>query len=116
MISRFFLVVSTALFISCAALEAAEFKFDFGAGKGQPGYTQVTPQTTYDAKRGFGFLQSEGASPEQTKVFAVDVAEGNYDVTIRFGDPASATSTTIKAESRRLMIEKVDTTPGKYDT
>ena len=46
----------------------------------------------------------------------MDVEEGNYDVTMRFGDPAAATSTTIKAESRRLMIEKVETEPGKFET
>src|SRR5438094_599505 len=35
---------------------------------------------------------------------------------MRFGDPSSATSTIIKAESRRLMIEKVETAPGKFET
>jgi hypothetical protein len=49
-------------------------------------------------------------------VFAVDVDEGNYDVIIRLADPASATSTTIKAESRRLMLDKVETEPGKFET
>lgn len=119
------LSIRGALFLSCAAAaamqtEAAEFKFDFSAGKAQPGYTQVTPQTTYEAQRGFGFLESAAAAttPDQpaASVFAVDAEEGDYDVTMRFGDPKSATSTTIKAESRRLMIEKVETAPGKYET
>ncbi|MEA3212898.1 MAG: hypothetical protein QOE70_5955 [Chthoniobacter sp.] len=108
-------VVITFL-ISCAAVEAAEFKFDFGSGKEQPGHTQVTPQTAYDAKRGFGFLPSAAATPDMPSVFAVDVEEGNYDVTIRFGNGPGATATTIKAESRRLMIEKVETVPGKFET
>ncbi len=99
-----------------AALEAAEFKFAFNSGKVPPGYTPVTPQTTYDAKRGFGFLGSTAATPDKPSVFAVDVAEGNYDVSLRFGHPERATSTTVKAESRRLMLPKVETAPGQFET
>jgi len=109
--------------LSCACLvvfalagAAAEFRFEFGAGQPQPGYTQVTPQTTYDAQRGFGFLDGAPAMANSPRVFAVDVAEGNYDVTIRCGDPARATSTTIKAEARRLMLRKVETAPGQFAT
>jgi lysophospholipase L1-like esterase len=103
-----------ALALSAAAVDAAEFKFDFGSEKTPAGYTQVTPQTTFDSTRGFGFLASP--APGTTSVFAVNIDEGNYDITIRFGSPASATSTTIKAESRRLIVEKVDTAPGQYET
>jgi lysophospholipase L1-like esterase len=113
------LVISSAFLISSAAVKAADFKFDFAPNKPQPGYTQISPETTYDAKRGFGYLGSATSTtttPAQVSVFAVDVEEGNYDVTIRFGDPSSATSTTVKAESRRLMIEKVETARGKYET
>jgi lysophospholipase L1-like esterase len=98
------------LIVCCATANAADLKFSF-AGDAPPGYTQVAPQTPYDAKRGFGFL---GAT--KPAIFAVDVDEGNYNVTIRFGDPTSATSTTIKAESRRLMLEKVETSPGQFET
>lgn len=114
------LVINGALLISCSTLQAVELKFAFGSGRVQPGYMQVTPQTTYDLKQGFGFLASAAAPATPDKpsvsVFAADVPEGNYDVTMRFGDPASATSTTVKAESRRLMIEKVETASGKYET
>jgi lysophospholipase L1-like esterase len=111
--------ISGALFIACETAGAADLKFDFGSGKAQPGYTQVMPKSGYDAKRGFGYVQdAAGGTPDKpaVTVFAVDVEEGNYDVTMRFGDPASATSTTVKSESRRLMVEKVDTAQGKYET
>ena len=115
--------ISKQLRYGCASLialalaaGAAELSFDFGSGHAQPGPTQVTPQTAYDAQRGFGFLDAAGAAPHAPRVFAVAVAEGNYDVTIRFGDPARATATTIKAESRRLMLLKVETAPGRYET
>ena len=70
----------------------------------------VAPQMAFDARRGFGFLHI-AAAPGKPAVFALAVDEGNYDVTIRFGDPADATATTIKAESRRLMVERVEHFP-----
>jgi lysophospholipase L1-like esterase len=110
-------IVWAGPFLCCAASPAAELNFDFGPGDARPGHSRVTPQTTYDTKRGFGFLDAPAAPlPGKPSVFAVDVAEGNYDVTIRFGDPAAATATTVKAESRRLMIQNVTTAPGAFET
>ena len=54
------LLAGGALLACCAAAGAADLKFDFSPGEAPPGYTHVTPQTAYDAKRGFGFL--EGAA------------------------------------------------------
>lgn len=111
------LIATSALLICCSVAVATEYKFDFRTGQPQPGFTQVTPQTIYDAKLGFGFLPSAAALGKSTvSVFAVDVEEGNYDVTMRLGDPVSATSTTLKAESRRLMLHKVETAPGQFKT
>jgi lysophospholipase L1-like esterase len=107
------LIAVVTLCSACGSIQAAEFKFAFIPSEAAAGYTQVTPQTAFDAKRGFGFIE---ATPGKPAVFAVDVDEGNYDVTMRFGDPTRATSTTIKAESRRLMIEKVETAPGQFET
>lgn len=118
MTSRFFthsrLLLSSVLFISATLAGAAEWKFDFSTGKAQAGFTQVAPDAIYDAQRGFGFL--EGGQAGKPVVFSVNVEEGNYDVTIRFGSAGGATSTTVKAESRRLMVEKVETDPGKFET
>lgn len=118
-LQRSLAISSAALFISCGVGEAAEFKFGFGTGKVPPGYTQISPQMTYDPKRGFGFLDSGSVAATDepsASVFAVNVDEGNYDVTIHFGDSASATSTTVKAESRRLVVENVETVPGKFES
>ncbi len=105
-----------ALRAACAIAGAAEFKFVFNNGPAQEGGTKVTPHTAYDAKQGFGFLQGTPVNSDQPAVFAVDVEEGNYDVTVRFGDAARVTSTTLKAESRRLMVEKVETAAGQFET
>jgi lysophospholipase L1-like esterase len=42
--------------------------------------------------------------------------EGNYRVTVKLGDPAAASVTTVKAELRRLMLENVRTGPGQFET
>ncbi|RYD76113.1 MAG: rhamnogalacturonan acetylesterase, partial [Verrucomicrobiaceae bacterium] len=109
------MVISIALLFLYAVVGAAEFRYDFQPGKAQEGYTQVAPETLYEVERGFGFLEAAASAPNKPRVFAVAVEEGNYDVTMRFGHPANATSTTIKAESRRLMIEKVETSPGEFE-
>lgn len=46
--------------------------------------------------------------------FSLKLDEGNYHVKLRFGDRKHATSTTVKVESRRLMIENVETAHGEF--
>ncbi len=91
-------------------------RFSFTLSEAPPGCTPVSPQTAYDPSRGFGFLNKEPGRSDQPPVFAVNVEEGNYEVTVRLGDPARATCTTLRAESRRLMIENVQTSPGQFVT
>ncbi|MEN6306383.1 MAG: rhamnogalacturonan acetylesterase, partial [Anaerohalosphaeraceae bacterium] len=47
-------------------------------------------------------------------LFSVAVSEGNYRVTVTLGAEDTATDTVIKAESRRLMIERAETKPGEF--
>ncbi len=110
------LLMCFSILALCFPVAGAEHKFDFGLGVSQPGVVNVTPQTMYDSTRGFGFLKTEAARTGTSSLFAVDVPEGNYDVTLRFGDPVDATSTTVMSEARRLMLEKVETAPGEYQT
>lgn len=115
LLKRIFLIQCALLFAGVAG--AAEFKFDFGSGSAKPGYTQVTPQTPYDPSKGYGYLEGgTAATPGGPASFAVGLEEGNYDVTMLFGNAENATSTTVKAEARRLMIEKVETAPGEFET
>lgn len=44
--------------------------------------------------------------------FSIPVAEGNYRVTVELGS-AEASLTTVRAEARRLMVEKLSTPAGK---
>jgi lysophospholipase L1-like esterase len=109
-----------------------KLKFDFGPGKVAPGYTQVVKDTIYDKNSGFGFepggdiscvarggrdaLRSDLCTSDKPFYFSVALPEGNYSVTVTLGDSETATITTIKAELRRLMWERVETAPGKFVT
>jgi lysophospholipase L1-like esterase len=48
--------------------------------------------------------------------FSTDLPEGNYDVTVTFGDDKAPATTTVKAELRRLMLENVTTRSGETVT
>jgi hypothetical protein len=52
----------------------------------------------------------------QPFLFSVAVPEGNYRVTVTLGDPTADAVTTVKAESRRLMLERIRTAAGKSET
>lgn len=69
-------------------------------------------ELSYDVTRGYGF---EPATPgELGQRFSIKLPEGNYRVTLRFGDRKRASQTTVAAESRRLMLQDVSTARGKF--
>ncbi len=108
-----------------------KLKFDFGPGKIAPGYTQVVGNTIYSRELGYGFesgasiscvdrvgdaLRSDLCTSDKPFYFSVALPEGNYHVTVTLGDAEASTVTTIKAELRRLMLERVETAKGKFAT
>jgi lysophospholipase L1-like esterase len=91
-----------------AAPTPASWKFDLGT------FTAADPFTP---ARGAGFdLGTAPASDGRPFYFSVAVPEGNYCVTVTFGDALAASASTVKAESRRLMLESVVTAPGEFVT
>src|SRR5271157_6131136 len=102
--------------VAVAQTPATTFKFDFGSEKPAAGYTKVLPTTAYTDELGYGFEpgSSVTAPPFYFSVKAPE--EGNYRVTVTFGDRQAESITTVKAEIRRLMIEQVRTAPGTFET
>ena len=114
------------------AQSIATYKFDFGPGKVAPGYIQVLPETRYSKALGYGFepgakiscvdrggkdpLRADFCTADKPFFFSVKLPEGNYNVTVTLGDAQGESTTTIKAELRRLMVEKVQTASGKFAT
>ena len=121
-------MLTTGLF----AQQNTMYKFSFGAGKAAKGFTKVDSSTAYSKEIGYGFdfgtkpvsVDRGGKSPLKTGFctsdkpfyFSVSLPEGNYNVTITMGDAKGASTTTVKAESRRLMLEKIQTQPGQFET
>lgn len=95
------------------------FRFHLGSGETPRGWTSITSNSSYDAKKGYGLIpsgkmeQGNSLSSKPPFYFAVDLPEGHYQVTLTLGGSAEETSTTVKAESRRLMLENVKTSKGE---
>ncbi|MES2824918.1 MAG: rhamnogalacturonan acetylesterase [Pseudomonadota bacterium] len=71
----------------------------------------------YNSERGYGFsLNTRINNEHKPFYFSVKVPESNYRVTIEFGHPQMASSNTVKAESRRLYLQDVETIPGEFTT
>jgi lysophospholipase L1-like esterase len=97
-------------------------KFDFSAGPAKAGYTRVAPTAVYTDDAGYGYEpgaqvatgdNGNTTTSDKPFLFSAKVPEGNYNVTVSFGDSAIATTTTVKAESGRLMLERVELPAGQ---
>ena len=130
-------LISIALVFISSAFAAPQpatpvrFKFQFGTESPADGWVLVAPSDTYTKERGHGFepgsavtaVPAKKAAPHEGAItstqpflFSVAVPEGNYRVTVTLGDPNADAITTVKAETRRLMLERVHTTAGKLET
>jgi lysophospholipase L1-like esterase len=90
----------------------------FTCGAAKAGATQLRADSAYSAQAaGFDLKTrpevAQGfCSSKNPFFFSVSVPEGNYRVTVELGSP-EASVTTMRAESRRLMLEKMATAAGK---
>jgi lysophospholipase L1-like esterase len=116
---------------SAATGQKTDFKFSFGP-KEVPGYVRVNPSDTYSDENGYGFdfgttpeaidrggktsLTSGFVTSNKPFIFSVKIPEGNYNIKVITGDLKEATQTTIRAESRRLLFENIETAPAKFKT
>ncbi|GEL10799.1 Lysophospholipase L1 [Flavobacterium glycines] len=80
---------------------------------------------SYDSATGYGFdfntatnvkLNSDSFSNTAPTYFSVKLPEGNYQVSVTFGSKIQNTNTTIKAESRRLMLDQQPLKKGQIVT
>jgi lysophospholipase L1-like esterase len=137
MIKTSITIITVTLFM-VFSLQAQEpgsktsFKFDFGSGRVQPGYIQILPETKYTAQTGYGLdfgstvtshnntgndaLRDDYITSDHPFYFSVKVPEGNYNLNVFLGYKNGTSTTTIKDEFRRLMVEKVQTAKGKFTT
>jgi lysophospholipase L1-like esterase len=122
-----------ALGTASAAEEKVDLKYSFGP-RSAAGYTQIRPDDAYTIERGYGFdlgskvavvddhvadpLKSGYVTGQNGKpfFFSAKLAPGAYRVTVTLGASAGESDTTVKSESRRLMLEAVHTASGQHMT
>ncbi len=129
---QFYVIILTVILfaeVGQAQQKQKLIRFDFGSGKTEKGWTQVTGTTLYSEEKGFGLIPSgemvSGKTASKDRhtgtylyckkpfYFAVDLPEGHYQVTVTIGGAPEESSTTVRAESRRLMFENVKTGKGE---
>jgi lysophospholipase L1-like esterase len=90
----------------------------------EQGDLQISPDTAYTKERGYGFVSAASLSATNTSVcggkgsfaFGVDLPEGNYNVHVLFGDQRQESTTTLKAEARRLILRELHTRAGRFES
>jgi len=115
------LLLFAAFFTATCARAQAPAKFVFGS-VAEPGWVQVAPTNLYSVEAGYGFEpgadvsvpdNGKGVTSEKPFYFSAKLPEGNYKVTAIFTSAAGGPVVTVKAELRRLMLEKVAVAPDK---
>jgi lysophospholipase L1-like esterase len=108
-------------FVLCASPSPAPTRFEFGSAQPPPGFTRVFSTNLYSHELGYGFdfgskvtATSTGCTSEKPLLFSVALPEGNYNISLKLGGSDIEAVTTVKAESRRLMLENVKTRPGQF--
>jgi hypothetical protein len=105
------------------------FKYDFGpsGATAAPGFVAVNPSQIYSSSAGFGFekagvtCQDKGGDPltgdfctqSGMFMFSAKIPQGNYNLTVYFGDPSGTSETTVEAENRRLLFDRITTASGQ---
>ena len=118
---------------SAGAQDGRHFKFDFGHGRVAEGYVGVTPEDRYNPGIGYGFEGNAALASVERRTgdaltsdfvttdgqhfkFSVKLPQGNYKVTVTLGDTEGTSMTTVKAEERRLMLERLTTAKNEVVT
>lgn len=98
--------------------------FHFGTSKASKGIAIHKP-IAYDAHTGFGFdfnssfkvkIDTNSFSAEKPAYFSVQLPEGNYQVEVTMGSNEKTSNVSIKAESRRLMVNQFSVPKGQKIT
>ncbi len=83
--------------------------FDFDLTKKQPPYSEATGY-------GWDFEKGDAMPGVEDLYFSVRVPDGNYRVTLTLGSRRLASDTQVRAESRRLLVERLHLKRGKTAT
>ena len=99
------LLTIISLLFSCAVADAQEMSYDLT--KQQPRYSDAVGY-------GYDVVDAPMAKSVSPFYFSVKVPDGNYRVTVRLGNKKREGETTVRAEARRMMVEKCVTKKGQF--
>ena len=110
--------------ISADSIKPKSQSFHFGTSKITKDILIDKP-ISFTSEKGFGFdfnsasnvkINSNTFSITKPTYFSVTVPEGNYQIEVTMGSPDKASKVTIKAESRRLMVNQLSIKKGQKIT
>jgi hypothetical protein len=96
--------------------------FDFGTSVKNSKGTIINTALVYDPNMGYGFdfntvsnikMDPNSFSTKKPTYFSVKLPEGNYQIEVVMGNSVKESNATIKAESRRLMLNQLAIQKGK---
>lgn len=133
----FKLLTIITTFVSCATKKPTtignekSYKYDFG-GAAPSGFITVNSGDAYSDAKGYGFEKGSTVNTVSRKagnklhdgfagstkpfLFSLKVPEGNYDVRVTLGDKEGTSDAAIRAECRRMMVNRVKTSQGEFTT
>lgn len=124
------IVILWVLWAGLFSAKAQSFRFDFGRGKAEKGFLKVLPQTRFSQELGYGIdlaskvvnnrlvgrtANTDGfLTSDAPFYFSVKLPEGNYDIKIWVGDDQGTSDVAIRAENRRMFVNRLQTEKGKH--
>ena len=79
----------------------------------------TTEKAAYNDDSGYGYdfgTKPQNAKNKKPAYFSIKVPDGNYKVTFEVGADKYAANTTVRAESRRLLVQDINTKKGEVQT
>lgn len=79
---------------------------------------QLDANSRFTTEKGYGYDLMPAPDEEGNAPYfvSVQVPDGNYRITVTLGDRKKAGNTTVRAESRRLFLENIETKKGEFKT
>jgi lysophospholipase L1-like esterase len=124
---RFLWVCTIVVMSLCSRILQAQDQRTFTCGKATAASVSLSSGNTYSSATGasapFGFdfksvpssFSGHACSSNAPFFFSMEATEGNYEVTLDLGSDQTSSSTTVRAESRRLVLPQRNLRKGQSE-
>ena len=103
-LSLIFIIVFSSMLSNMLLIEQSDF-FD------------LSKDVTYSSETGYGYdfnTKPQNINNKKPSFYSIDVEDGNYKVTFEIGSDEYDADTTIRTESRRLLVHNLATKKGEF--